>query len=52
MKDVNFMSRQDAEEKHKKNGDKEILVATQSRVEGKTFVTTKKFPVATIKAKE
>ena len=28
MKEVNSLSRQDAEEKHKKNGDKEILVAT------------------------
>ena len=28
MKEVNSLSRQDAEEQHKKNGDKEILVAT------------------------
>ena len=28
MKEVNSLSRQEAEELHKKNGDKEILVAT------------------------
>ena len=28
MKEVNSLSRQDAEEQHKKNGDKKILVAT------------------------
>ena len=28
MKEVNSLSRQEAEGKHKKNGDKEILVAT------------------------
>ena len=43
MKEVNSLLRQDAEEQHKKNDDKEILVATKSRVEGKTFVVTKKF---------
>ena len=52
MKEVNSLSRQDAEEQHKKNGNKEILVVTKSRVVAKTYVTTKKFSVATIKAKE
>ena len=28
MKEVNSLSRQEVEEKHKKNGDKEILVVT------------------------
>ena len=52
MKVVNSLLRQDVEEQHKKNGNKEILVATKSRVAAKTCVTTKKFSVATIKAKE
>ena len=52
MKEVNSLLRQDAEEQHKKNGNKEILVATKSRVAGKTCVVTKKFYVATIKSKE
>ena len=52
MKEVNSLSRQDAEEQHQKNGNKEILVATKSRVAAKTCVATKKFSVATIKAKE
>ena len=50
MKEVNSLSQQEAEEQHKKNSDKEILVTTQSRVEGKTCVAIKKFFVATIKA--
>ena len=52
MKEVNSLSRQDAEEQHKKNGNKEILVATKSKVVAKTCVGTKKFSIATIKAKE
>ena len=52
MKEVNSLSRQDTEVQHKKNGDKEIIVATKSRVAAKTCVSTKKFYVATIKAKE
>ena len=47
MKEVNSMSRQDVEEQHKKNGNKEILVATKSRVATKTCVATKKLSVAT-----
>ena len=52
MKEVNSLSQEDAEEQHKKNGNKEILVATKSRVVAKTYITTKKFYVATIKVKE
>ena len=52
MKEVNSLSRQDAEEQHKKNGNKEILVATKSRVAGKTCVAKNKFYVAKIKSKE
>ena len=52
MKEVNSLSRQDAEEQHKKNGNKEIIVATKSRVATKTCVAIKKFSVTTIKAKE
>ena len=43
MKEVNSLSRQDAKEQHKKNGNKEILVVTKSRVAVKTCVATKKF---------
>ena len=49
---MNSLSREDAEKQHKKNGNKEILVAKKSRVAAKTFVAIKKFYVATIKAKE
>ena len=52
MKEVNSLSRQDAEEQHKKHGNKEILIATKSRVAAETCVVTKKFYVVTIKAKE
>ena len=52
MKEVNSQLQQEAEEKHKNNDDKEILVVTESRVESKTYVNTKEFYVATIKAME
>ena len=52
MKEVNSLLRQNAEEQHKKNGNKEILVATKSRVTAKTCVATKKFSIAIIKVKE
>ena len=52
MREVNSLSRQEAEEQHKKNDDKEILVVTLSRVESKTCVAIKKFYVATIKFME
>ena len=52
MKEVNSLLRQEAEEQHQKNDDKENFVATQSRAEGKTCVVIKKFFVVTIKAME
>ena len=36
MKEVNSLSQEDAEEQHKKNGNKEILAVTKSRVAAKT----------------
>ena len=52
MKEVNSLSRQGVEEQHKKNGNKEIHLETQLKIEGRISIATEKFSVATIKDRE